>query len=246
MDEKRVIGQGNTATVYAWGENKVLKLYRAGYAEDAVAREFDNTQAIRELDFPKPIAYERVVHEDRQGIIYDLVDGDPLLEWTMRTGDLQECATYLADVHRSLLKQQVSGVPYYKDFLRWGIERPSVADPETKTEALRVLDQLADGDTLCHGDLHPGNILLTDTGPVVIDFLNVCRGVRHYDIARSVYLMQYTPYSATAPDREEMLRLKVQLTDLYLEAMGVTREELAPYLEVIRVARMGENPEEFE
>ncbi|MFS0726627.1 aminoglycoside phosphotransferase family protein [Paenibacillus sp. 1P07SE] len=245
MDDKQIIGEGNTATVYAWKTDQVLKLYRAGYPEDAVAREYDNAKAIRELNFAKPKVHEKIVVEGRQGIVYDRVDGESLQAWALRTGDLTGCAAYLADVHKALQEQPVSGVPYYKDFLRWGIGEDSVASRAERERALRLLEQLGVGDTLCHGDLHPGNILLTQDGPVVIDFLNVCRGDRRYDIARSVYLMQYTPYSAAAPDHDEMVQLKTRLTDLYLEAMGVSREELSDYLAVIRVARMGENPEEF-
>lgn len=246
VQELRIIGEGNTAIVYAWETGKALKLFRAGYHEDAVVREYDNALAIRELDFPKPIVYERVVLEERHGIVYERTEGESLLDWVMRTGDLAGCAQRMATVHRALLEQRVSGVSDSKDFLRWAIGRAESVDEADREAALARLDRLPDDDTLCHGDLHPANILLTEQGPVIIDFMNICHGDRRYDIARTVYLMQYTPVPEGADNWESFLRMREELTDLYLERMGVTRDEISEYLAIIRIARAGENPEEFQ
>lgn len=39
------------------------------------------------------------------------------------------------------------------------------------------------GDSLLHGDLHPLNVVVTATGPVVIDWSNAARGAGAYDVA---------------------------------------------------------------
>ncbi|NJD59100.1 MAG: hypothetical protein FIA98_06850 [Anaerolineae bacterium] len=41
---------------------------------------------------------------------------------------------------------------------------------------------------LCHGDFHPGNILLTRRGPVIIDWIDASRGSPLMDVARSSLL----------------------------------------------------------
>ncbi len=50
--------------------------------------------------------------------------------------------------------------------------------------ALAELRPLPDGDRLCHGDFHPGNIMMQDGEPVVIDWSNVARGDPAADYAR--------------------------------------------------------------
>ena len=45
------------------------------------------------------------------------------------------------------------------------------------------------GDVVVHGDLHPMNVLLGPTGPVVIDFTNAGRGSAAFDAAISFVLM---------------------------------------------------------
>lgn len=107
-----------------------------------------------------------------------------------------------------------------------------------------MLDQLQDGDTLCHGDFHPGNIFISDGQTAVIDFMNVCRGYFLYDVARTVFLVQYTPVPPVAEDREILLQFKKTLADLYLMQMNVTREMIRDYLSIIIVARAGECPDE--
>jgi len=45
------------------------------------------------------------------------------------------------------------------------------------------------GDAIVHLDLHPGNVLLSSGGPVVIDWTNVRRGLAEVDVAVTWILM---------------------------------------------------------
>src|SRR3546814_7594415 len=59
-----------------------------------------------------------------------------------------------------------------------------------QTCALPILDALPDGDRLCHGDYHPGNVIETAGGPVVIDWPAVTRGHPDADYARTLLLLR--------------------------------------------------------
>jgi aminoglycoside phosphotransferase (APT) family kinase protein len=56
--------------------------------------------------------------------------------------------------------------------------------------AVSVLKELPDGDRLCHGDFHPGNIIRTDGEPVLIDWTNVTRGDPNADLARTNLMLR--------------------------------------------------------
>ncbi|GIP33566.1 aminoglycoside phosphotransferase family protein [Paenibacillus sp. J2TS4] len=241
----RIIGEGNTATVYEYGEGTVLKLFVQGYPQNAIEREFHNAKAINSMNFAKPKAHEMICCEERTGIIYDRVEGESLLDWVLKTGDLKGCAKYMANLHKSIVQNRVSHVPDYKQFLISNILKARSTNLMEPEGVLEILDKLKDGDTLCHGDFHPGNILLSNGTTVVIDFMNVCHGDFLYDVARTVFLVQYTPVPAhTTYDRESLLRLKKRLADLYLIEMNVTRDRIQDYLSVIMTARVGECPDE--
>ena len=62
---------------------------------------------------------------------------------------------------------------------------PSRLPDRFRPVALRLLDVQPDGDRLNHGDYHPGNVLLSTRGPVVIDWTNATRGTPTADHART-------------------------------------------------------------
>ena len=244
MIDRKKIGAGQTATVYEWEDGRVLKLFVPGYPEEAAEREYRNASALSGMGFAKPKAFDMVSWNGRRGIVYERVDGEALDAWVLRTGDLPRCAEWMAGLHRDILSNAAGDAPSCKAFLRDNLGRLPAEAAEMREEALRLLDTLEDGDALCHGDFHPGNILLSEGRPTAIDFMNICRGPRAYDVARTVFLVEYTPVPADAPDREQLLRYKKELAGLYLREMGMTREAIAGYLSVIRTSRRGECPDE--
>jgi aminoglycoside phosphotransferase (APT) family kinase protein len=75
-------------------------------------------------------------------------------------------------------------IPPLNGMLRDRIERISLSD-ELRQFALSTLDGLPQGDRLCHGDLHPGNIMRTSGEPVLIDWTNVTSGDPAADFTRT-------------------------------------------------------------
>ena len=78
----------------------------------------------------------------------------------------------------------------------WEIRRQGrvLADLHRRLHGLTVPDWLPDapvgrGDRLLHLDLHPLNVMMSPTGPVVIDWANACRGDPNVDVAIAWVLM---------------------------------------------------------
>ncbi len=46
------------------------------------------------------------------------------------------------------------------------------------------------GEIICHGDFHPGNVLLSDRGPILIDWTGATRGDLTADFARTRLMLQ--------------------------------------------------------
>ena len=244
MKYGNIIGIGNTASVYEWDDKRVLKLFNQGYPKEAAEKEFQNALAISNMNFAKPKAYDIMPYEERIGIIYDRVECESLLDWVLKTGNIHQCAEYMANLHKTILQNKIQDVPNYKDFLKYHISNTSSTNLGNREEVLQMIEKLPDGDTLCHGDFHPGNIFISDGNAVVIDFMNVCHGDYLYDVARTVFLVEYTPVPAEAADRDAILQFKKALADLYLIQMNVTREMIQDFLSVIIAVRKGECPNE--
>ena len=242
----KLIGKGNTANVYELGDQKVLKLYHEGFPKEVVEQEYNNSIKINGLLFPKPKAYKMIEHEKQYGIIYDQVEGETSLDMLFKSKDVKQCAKNIAELHKQILRCNSSHLQDYKEMLLSFIVRAPENLKEKRKQALEILDKLPDGTTVCHGDFHPGNVLITNQGSVVIDFMNICSGTRCYDVARTVYLIEYTPVAKEMEDLQEILWMKHTLAEYYLQEMNITREEIADYLRVIEVVRRVECPGEFE
>jgi aminoglycoside phosphotransferase (APT) family kinase protein len=81
-------------------------------------------------------------------------------------------------------------LPSQHDRLVNKIRRCALAIDPALGEALDDLPAPSRPLRLCHGDLHPGNVIMSADGPVVIDWFDASRGDRAGEIARSTLLLR--------------------------------------------------------
>lgn len=235
-----LIGKGNTAEVFDMGDNKVVKLFKAGYPLSSVRQEFENSRLLNMPDLPIVKSYELGTYNGRYGIVYDRIDGESMLDLLLRTHDLEKYATALALWHKKILSHKLHPAVSLKSILQRQIEDTDQLSILSKSKLMKILEVLPDGDSFCHGDFHFGNVIVGQEQYYIIDYMNVCRGYAYGDIARTVYLIEMTPVPPGTQDIEQMLRLKKQAADIYLTKMGVARESLSEWLTVIAAARLFE------
>jgi len=191
------IAEGRTAEVYEWDVGHVLKLYRDWCPPHWVEYEARVARAVTEARIPTPAAGEIVEIDGRRGLIYQRVTGRSMLE------DLNSHPTLLFKHARSLAKLQVQvnrvsipGLPSYKSGLEEAIRHAPHLPNDLRDRALSSLENLPDGQNLCHGDFHPGNVLLTGQGPIVIDWMTANSGSLWADVARTSLLLTIGPKGA--------------------------------------------------
>lgn len=76
------------------------------------------------------------------------------------------------------------------------------------------------GDAFLHFDLHPQNVILAASGPVVIDWTNACRGPAGTDIGRAWALMACADASLPGPLMLVLERLRRTLVRSFVDAAG--------------------------
>ena len=97
-----------------------------------------------------------------------------------------------------------SGCKSLRERITEGIEASGL--PEADRQAARErLASLPDGAALCHGDFHPGNVLMTPRGPVVIDWDSAGRGDPLGDVACTSRLMRTASLPPWAPGYAHLL-----------------------------------------
>ena len=213
-----LIAIGNTAEVFEYEEDKVLKLFKAGYPLEQIQREFNNTLIINRTCVHTPKTFEIVEHAGRHGIVFQKIIGvDLLSEYLKNPSDEKVAAEILVDltdIQKKVLSEETTEGISYKNFLDWfGYDASN----------------LPDGNFICHGDLHPGNIIRTKDGELfLIDFMNVCRGPKEYDVARTYVLLTENNPAAKAVGKK------------YLELMEMSFLQIEPFLGAIQFCRRKE------
>lgn len=235
-----LIGKGATADIFELDEHKVIKFFRAGYPLGSVRHEYENSKLLSGLDIPAAKSYELVVQDGRYGIVYDRIDGESMLDLLLRTEDVQRYARDLAVLHQKILAHSLPAASGLTSILKYNIERTDRLSLERKSKLMAVVDTLPDGDGFCHGDFHFGNVIVSEAKYTLVDYMNLCRGHRLGDIARTVYLIEMTPASAEIIDHKHIMAMKKCAADIYLNAMGVCRADLSDWLLVTAAARLFE------
>jgi aminoglycoside phosphotransferase (APT) family kinase protein len=176
----------------------VLKLCFASIPTGRVQGEFYVAQALRRAGFPTPAAFELVQIGERHGIVFERIEGDSILRKVeLKPWLLFWSARQLAELHAQLhaLPAPPDLPPQREQIARW-LGYTKNVPPEEMEKAHRLLAQLPAGDSLCHGDFHPANIIMTETGPSIVDWSTGSRGLALADVARTSVLFE----TASLPD----------------------------------------------
>lgn len=95
----KLIAIGNTAEVFEYKEDKVLKLFKAGYPLEQIQREFNNTVIMNRTCVHTPKPFEIVEHEGRHGIVFQKIIGvDLLSEYLKNPSDEKVAAEILVNL----------------------------------------------------------------------------------------------------------------------------------------------------
>lgn len=193
-----VLASGRDADLLDLGGGRVLRRPRVPRPLDGEA---EAMRRAREAGYPAP----EVLELRPDGMVMERVDGPTMLDdlaahpWRVRRH-----ARMLASLHRRL---------------------HAIAD----VDGLRApLGEPRPDDVIVHGDLHPANVLLSASGPVVIDWAGAGRGQAGADVADAWLLLASAQPPAGALMRAVVGLLRGRFLAAFLRDAG--REEAAGHL----------------
>ena len=182
------VGQSAGAEVFAFGPGRVIKLYRPGTPRGIIDHEVRQTTAAFVSGAPAPEVFGTDQIDGRTGIILPRYDGRPL-EALLLAGDMSpaEAGATLARVHADLHAGQFRAGLWsfhrFVDVMATQLPRRRVP-PDVISRIREIARELPECDTLCHGDLHFANVLMTGDGPRIIDWISAMSASPLADVAR--------------------------------------------------------------
>lgn len=192
-----LIGSGRNADVYNIGDGRVLRRYRDGRDAARVAAEAQVMTHARASGVPVPQVFDvsgpDIVMERAAGpTMLDLLGSRP---WTVPAQ-----ARLLARLHGLVHQVPLSGLPALPPLPGW-------TGP-------------ADGDVLLHRDLHPQNVVMTERGPMIIDWEGAVRGPAMADIAMTWVILGFSDIPLPPVRARAARALQGAFTRSFLRAAG--------------------------
>ena len=192
VEGKRILGKGGNGTVYRLDDETIVKVYSTKHSLEIIDRERAYSKAAFVAGIPTAIAFDTVKVGDCYGVVYEAMNSDTLghaiaNEPERRDEYIMKYANLVKQLHSTSISD--GSVAALKDLLMKRANDPKLHDYCTQDEIdtlQAIVSSMKDCDTLIHGDLHPGNIMLNNGELMLIDMGELTRGVPIYDLA-SIY-----------------------------------------------------------
>lgn len=172
-----LVAQSRGAQVFAFGEDRIAKVFRPTVRPSVPLREFELTRAVHAAGAPAWRVDELVSIDGRTAIIGERIRGVTLAALLRRS------IRQLPGVVRALVRvqEQISRLDGV-DPAVWSHSRGTPPSFDAAQYGPHHLSRVA----VCHGDLHISNVMLTEDGRiVVIDWSNAFYGPLVADVANS-------------------------------------------------------------
>ncbi len=187
-----LLAHGRTADVYAWRPGYIIKVFHDWFTLDDIEYEAQIGRAVHAAGLPAPLPGEILRIGGQHALVYERVDGPSMGQAVFKQPwRVASFGRRLAALHAHLHALPFTAdIPPQSEILEQKIRRASVLPSARQSALLSALASMPAGDRLCHGDLHPGNVLVTPHGDIVIDWLDATIGNPLADLARSSVILR--------------------------------------------------------
>jgi len=259
------IHSSRIADLFDYGNDKIVKLFSEKTLKEFVEYEFNINKVAGQYDCPVPKVIEIIEHEGRFGLVFEKIIGQSVTEILKKPmKNAKQVAMHTASAHAKIhsvafgssghpFDQHSIVLPRQYDYFKSKILKTEALSDEEKTDIIDYLMKLPDKLRLCHGDLHTGNYLVSDSKHYVIDWREAYIGHPASDIAR-VQLLVQTPSSSNELSgvKKAFKSMFIQsylrsFIRMYMQLTGLKQHELDAWILPVAAARLSEEiPDERE
>ena len=199
MKLDRVIAVRNNKTIYRDG-NRCIKVFNEDFSKADVLNEALNQSIIEETGLNIPKVIEVTTMDGKWAIVSEYIKGKTLAQLIKE--DVEKKAEYIEklvelqlQIHEKTSKKLVTQKSVFDRKIK-----ESTLDATTRYDLRMCLESMTETAQVCHGDLDPTNIVITDEGEAyILDWSNATQGNSLADAART-YLLFWLSGDITGAD----------------------------------------------
>ena len=182
-----LVARGTRSSIRAYGRGAVVKVPHRSTPDDWIEWEAQYADDARAVGAPVPglLGMERL--SGRAASVWERIEGSSMWQRVVdRPEESPQLGRMLADVQCTLLELVPPvTLPRQRDRLVTKIRLSAAGVDASLIRALELIPATVGPPRLCHGDLHPSNVILSERGPVIVDWFDASRGDPVADVART-------------------------------------------------------------
>ncbi|MDF1616600.1 phosphotransferase family protein [Petrocella sp. FN5] len=245
--KRQLMGYGATSDVYEWHDHTVLKLFKP-HIEDQM---IDYEGLIHEIVYAKGLSMPRLIEEieveGRRGYIFERINGKTILfHLTKKIWKAYFYGKCLASTQLNIHEKTAPLLPDVKEHLRRSINKVVDLPVDLVEAVMKTINELPDGEAICHMDFHPRNVFYYEKKATVIDWVTAAKGHPAADVARTFILLKYEALHKEQPRvfmwmfyfaRKILIGSYLKT---YYKVSGLELNTIEPWLRPMAIARMSE------
>ncbi len=210
MNFDYIVAERPNKTVYRDGD-RCIKVFSEGFSKADVLNEALNQARVEGTGLNLPAIREVTVVDGKWAIVTDFIEGKTLSQLMKEHPERrEEYLTMLVDIQLSIHQHTCPLLTKLKDKMHRKISSSSI-DATVRYELHTRLEGMPKHNKLCHGDLCPSNVIITEDGtPYVIDWAHATQGNASADAARTYLTFRLSGDEEAA---ESYLRLFCKKSD---------------------------------
>lgn len=222
IGNRKPFAMGGTGECYRIDEDTILKLYYEGFPEERILSEKEGARAALVAGVPTAISYWLVRVGQRQGILYEMVQGKTIAEEICEEGigRAKALGRTFAGIAKTLhqAEMRLTNLPPATLRIRNAIQGAGYMPERTRKRLNAFLDELDGYHQYVHGDFHPNNVIMTKEGPVLIDMGGFSSGCSLFDLASCFFNLFESP-EARAGGRSPINKLTQREAHAFWQGM---------------------------
>lgn len=237
LEGAKVIGEGQSSTVYRIDRETIVKLYKQGVPLAKIEQEKDFSKKAFVAGIPTVISYDLVKCGDNYGAVFEMVDHADTVGHTLTAhpDQFDSIMRKFVDAYRLIHHtniEDMGGFVSLKDtWMRWadGMQANGSFLPAECDMLRRMIDAIPERPTMVHCDFHAGNVMYQRDRIVVIDMADIGYGHPIFDLAGGAFHARYSHFPTRQKvhgmSQDGMLRFWDTLLRLYFNTDDEQRLE---------------------